>query len=151
MTDDTTDTAIPTPAAGPVLSIDGLSVTLGETDVLDGVSLDVDTGELVGLVGPNGAGKTTLLRTARGTLSPDSGQVWVAGDSVGDLSAKALGRRVATVPQDTAVSFAFTVREIVEMGRTPTSRGSGRWATPTTRPSNARWNGPTSTSSPSDP
>ncbi len=119
MTDDTTATAASTAAAGPVLSIDELSVSLGATEVLDGVSLDVGRGELVGLVGPNGAGKTTLLRTARGTLAPDSGEVRVAGDSVADLSAKALGRRVATVPQDTSIAFSFAVREIVEMGRTP--------------------------------
>ncbi|WP_154018222.1 ATP-binding cassette domain-containing protein [Halolamina sediminis] len=104
---------------GPVLSIADLSVTLGETDVLAGVSLDVERGELVGLVGPNGAGKTTLLRAARGSLSPDSGRVRVAGEAVDGLSAKAVGRRVATVPQDTSISFSFDVREIVEMGRTP--------------------------------
>ncbi|QKY18923.1 ATP-binding cassette domain-containing protein [Halolamina sp. CBA1230] len=104
---------------GPVLSIADLSVTLGETDVLAGVSLDVERGELVGLVGPNGAGKTTLLRNARGTLAPDSGQVRIEGEAVDDLSAKEIGRRVATVPQDTSISFSFSVREIVEMGRTP--------------------------------
>ncbi|MFD1568732.1 ATP-binding cassette domain-containing protein, partial [Halolamina litorea] len=107
------------PTDDPVLSVEDLSVSLGGTDVLDGVSLDVARGELVGLVGPNGAGKTTLLRAARGTLTPELGRVVVAGDPVADLSAKAIGRRVATVPQDTAVSFAFSVREAVEMGRTP--------------------------------
>jgi iron complex transport system ATP-binding protein len=127
MTDDTTRDEPPTGTAtdsntatdGRVLSIDGLSVTLGATDVLDGVSLDVEQGELVGLVGPNGAGKTTLLRIARGSLTPDSGRVRIVGDPVEDLSAKAIGRRVATVPQDTSVSFSFSVREMVEMGRTP--------------------------------
>ena len=104
---------------GPVLSVSDLSVDLGDTDVLDGVDLTVERGELVGLVGPNGAGKTTLLRAARGTLTPDAGDVLVDGDPVADLSAKAVGRRVATVPQDTSVAFAFTVRELVEMGRTP--------------------------------
>ncbi|MFW5940132.1 MAG: ATP-binding cassette domain-containing protein [Halolamina sp.] len=106
-------------AADRILSIADLSVTLGNTEVLDGVSLDVNRGELVGLVGPNGAGKTTLLRVARGTLEPDAGEVRVGGDAVDTLSARAMGRRVATVPQDTAVSFTFSVREIVEMGRTP--------------------------------
>ena len=127
MTDDTTESETPSGTAidgdstadGPVLSIDDLSVTLGATDVLDGVSLDVEQGELVGLVGPNGAGKTTLLRAARGTLTPDSGEARIAGDPVGELSAKATGRRVATVPQDTSVSFPFSVSEMVEMGRTP--------------------------------
>ncbi|MFC6737382.1 ABC transporter ATP-binding protein [Halolamina salina] len=104
---------------GPVLSIADLSVTLGDNDVLAGVSLDVERGEFVGLVGPNGAGKTTLLRAARGSLTPDSGRVQIAGEAADALSAKAVGRRVATVPQDTSISFSFDVREIVEMGRTP--------------------------------
>ncbi|MFD1525625.1 ABC transporter ATP-binding protein, partial [Halolamina salina] len=104
---------------GPVLSIADLSVTLGDNDVLAGVSLDVERGEFVGLVGPNGAGKSTLLRAARGSLTPDSGRVQIAGEAADALSAKAVGRRVATVPQDTSISFSFDVREIVEMGRTP--------------------------------
>lgn len=103
----------------PALFVRDLSVSLGGTEIVGGVNLTVEAGELVGLVGPNGAGKTTLLQTTRGTLTPDSGEVFVDGDPITNLSAKAAGRRVATVPQDTAISFAFSVREAVEMGRTP--------------------------------
>jgi iron complex transport system ATP-binding protein len=110
------------PATGgdtPVLSVAALSVSLGGNAILDDVDLAVDSGELVGLVGPNGAGKTTLLRAIRGTLAPDSGQVTIAGEAVHDLPSKAASRLVATVPQDTSVNFEFTVREAIEMGRTP--------------------------------
>ncbi len=88
-------------------------------DVLDGVDLTVTDGELVGLVGPNGAGKTTLLRIINGILEADSGTVTLDGDSISELSSKAVSRRVATVPQDTQIGFAFTAEQIVEMGRTP--------------------------------
>ena len=107
------------PADEPLLELSDLSVSLGGNNILDGVSLTVDAGELVGLVGPNGAGKTTLLRAIRGTLTPDSGTVRIAGESVHELGSKAASRRVATVPQDTSLAFEFSVRETVEMGRTP--------------------------------
>ncbi len=97
----------------------GVSVSLGGQRVLSEASIAVDRGELVGLVGPNGAGKTTLLRTLNGTLAPDAGTVRVDGEDVHALSARARSRRVATVPQDTSVGFAFDVRTIVEMGRHP--------------------------------
>ncbi|MEF8827437.1 MAG: heme ABC transporter ATP-binding protein [Haloarcula sp.] len=103
----------------PVLSVADLSVSLGGTEILSDIDLTVEAGELVGLVGPNGAGKTTLLRAIRGTLAPDSGQVTIADEVVHDLPSKAASRLVATVPQDTSVNFEFTVREAVEMGRTP--------------------------------
>ena len=102
-----------------MIEIDDVHLALDGTDVLAGVDLAVDRGELVGLVGPNGSGKTTLLRTVNGLLEPDSGDVHVDGDAVDSLDAKALARRVATVPQDTNLGFAFTVEQIVEMGRTP--------------------------------
>ncbi|EJN60422.1 heme ABC transporter ATP-binding protein [Halogranum rubrum] len=102
-----------------VLDIDDVAVSLGNVRVLDGVSAAVDRGTFVGLVGPNGAGKTTLLRTLNAALRPDEGTVRVTGQNVAELSAKEVGRLVATVPQDTSLSFDFSVRQTVEMGRTP--------------------------------
>jgi iron complex transport system ATP-binding protein len=101
------------------VEFDGVGVTLGGSRILEDVSLSVSPGTFVGLVGPNGAGKTTLLRTANATLEPDAGTVRVGGRDVHGLPSRAVGRRVATVPQDTAVSFDFTVRQVVEMGRHP--------------------------------
>jgi iron complex transport system ATP-binding protein len=102
-----------------VISIDGVSMSFGGVQALDDVSLTVERGELVGLVGPNGAGKSTLLGTINGILEPTAGTVTVGGDDIPTLSARALARRVATVPQETSLSFAFPVREVVAMGRTP--------------------------------
>jgi iron complex transport system ATP-binding protein len=102
-----------------VIAIQNLSVAFGDVQALDDVNLGVERGELVGLVGPNGAGKSTLLGAINGILEPTAGTVEVAGDDVTDLSARALARRVATVPQETSLSFSFPVREVVAMGRTP--------------------------------
>ena len=96
-----------------------LRVRLGGESVLAGVSASVERGEFVGLVGPNGAGKTTLLHTLNGTHSPDAGTVRVDGQPVGAQSSREVARQVATVPQETTLSFAFSVADVVEMGRTP--------------------------------
>lgn len=101
------------------LAFEQVSVSVGGQPVLAGVDLAVEPGEVVGLVGRNGAGKTTLLRVASGVLAPDAGRVRVAGDPVSELSRRELARRVAVVPQDTSVPFAFRVFELVLMGRSP--------------------------------
>jgi iron complex transport system ATP-binding protein len=110
-----------------VISVDDVVVGLGDERVLDGVSLSVEEGDFVGLVGPNGAGKTTLLRTINGAISPRRGVVEVAGENVHDLSSRAASRLVSTVPQTTQLSFDFTVRAAVEMGRTPHRSRFGTW------------------------
>jgi len=102
-----------------VIEVSDVHLAFGETDVLAGVDLAVEAGQLVGLVGPNGAGKTTLLGTINGLLEPDTGTVRIDGESVADLGAREVGRRVATVPQETHLAFAFSVEAVVEMGRTP--------------------------------
>jgi iron complex transport system ATP-binding protein len=102
-----------------VIELEDVGLSLGGVTVLDGVDLDVDRGEFVGLVGPNGAGKTSLLRTVNGVLAPDSGTVRLRGDPVATLGPRAVGRRVATVPQDTHLGFAFTAAQVVGMGRIP--------------------------------
>jgi len=103
----------------PVLSVDELSVDLGRTEIISNVSLTAAAGELVGLVGPNGAGKTTFLRAIQGGLQPTTGTVTVDGHDIAELSARETGRLVATVPQETRLSFSFSVEDAVAMGRNP--------------------------------
>jgi iron complex transport system ATP-binding protein len=105
-------------AEHPVVVRD-LAVSYGDSTVVEGVDLTLEAGSLVGLVGPNGAGKTTVLRAIRGVVERDAGSVRLDGAPLETLSARAVGRRVASVPQETGLSFAFTVRAVVEMGRTP--------------------------------
>src|SRR5262245_43420045 len=63
-----------------------------EITVLNGISLQVPTGEFVALMGPSGSGKTTLLNLSAGSDTPTSGQVIVAGTEVGSLSESALAK-----------------------------------------------------------
>jgi iron complex transport system ATP-binding protein len=86
---------------------------------LDGVSFRVAPGEMVGLLGPNGAGKSTILKLAAGTLRRNAGRVCLLGEEASRLPRREAARRVAVVPQEFTVQFPYTVRQIVEMGRTP--------------------------------
>ncbi|MFD2675142.1 anchored repeat-type ABC transporter ATP-binding subunit [Gulosibacter bifidus] len=67
----------------PALDVDNLTVQLGGRRVLQGVNLQVHSGELVGLIGPNGAGKTTLLRSTLGLIRPECGTVRCEGGRPG--------------------------------------------------------------------
>jgi iron complex transport system ATP-binding protein len=88
-------------------------------NVVDGVSLSVTRGAIVGLLGPNGSGKTTLLRLLSGTLTPDSGRVRLDGQPIAAMPRRELARRIAVVPQETHSAFDFSALEIVMMGRYP--------------------------------
>ena len=87
--------------------------------VLDGVSLSVPRGAVVGLLGPNGSGKTTMLRLLSGTLAPLRGHVMLDGAPVASIERRELARRIAVVPQETHAAFDFSALEIVLMGRYP--------------------------------
>jgi iron complex transport system ATP-binding protein len=87
--------------------------------VLRDVVLEVDRGDLVGVLGPNGSGKTTLLRLLGGVLAPASGSVTLDGRPLAEWSRREIARRVAFVPQETTAPFDFTVLDIVLMGRFP--------------------------------
>ncbi len=86
---------------------------------LHGVSIDVERGGLVGVLGPNGSGKTTLLRLLGGLLPAASGRVTVDGQDVTRVARRDLARRIAIVPQETRLSFEYSVLEVVLMGRFP--------------------------------
>ena len=91
----------------------------GGAPVLDGVSLSINRGSIVGLIGPNGSGKTTLVRVLNGTLTPSRGRVLLDNAPLTAMARRDLARRIAVVPQETHVTFDFTVLEIVLMGRYP--------------------------------
>lgn len=87
--------------------------------VIEGVSLDIGAGDIVGLLGPNGSGKTTLLRLLAGALTADAGVVRLDGAEIPRVPRRTLAQRIAMVPQETSLAFDYTVLEIVLMGRYP--------------------------------
>ena len=88
---------------GPVaLALEGVRVRYGPTVAVDGVSLHVRRGEVVGLLGPNGSGKSTILAAAAGVLDPFEGTVAVEGVRR-DQDPDGYARRVGLVPQEPAL------------------------------------------------
>ena len=87
--------------------------------VLHAVSLEVADGSAVGILGPNGSGKTTLLRLMAGVARPWSGQVMIDGTEIGALPRRTIARQLAVVPQETVLTFDYSVLEMVLMGRYP--------------------------------
>ncbi len=94
------------PTGRALLSLRGVTVSLGAARILDNVDLAVAAGEIVTLIGPNGAGKTTLLRVALGLLRPERGEV-----------RREPGLRIGYMPQRLAVdpSLPLTVRRFLSM------------------------------------
>jgi iron complex transport system ATP-binding protein len=111
------------PSVGCRLSVRALTVAYvsGKQSLvaLRDVSLNVEAGELVGLVGPNGSGKTTLIRAVTKVAQPVSGEIRIGGDDVVSLAQVEIARRVAVVPQEPLLPEAFTALDCVLMGRTP--------------------------------
>lgn len=101
------------------LRVDSLVYEYDGRPVLDGVSFELNPGEVLGILGPNGCGKTTMLKNLNRNLSPKSGCVLLDGTDLEELRKRDIARRVAAVPQSNEIRFSFTVREIVEMGRMP--------------------------------
>ncbi|MET1075485.1 MAG: ABC transporter ATP-binding protein [Umezawaea sp.] len=104
------------------LDIEDLRVTLSGREVVSGVHLFAEDGEIVGLVGPNGSGKSTVLRTVYRHLRPSAGRVLLDGGDIRGFSAQQAARHVAALPQERGTDFELSVREVVAMGRTPYKR-----------------------------
>ena len=109
--------AEPVPDRSPLILED---VTFGydaAEPVVRGVTGTAGVGRVTALIGPNAAGKSTLLKLMLGLVRPWSGRVLLEGDEAWSLGPRVRARRVAYVPQRGGVSFAFTVRQVVEMSR----------------------------------
>jgi ABC-type branched-subunit amino acid transport system ATPase component len=100
-----------------MLTLRGVVAGYGGGDVLQGVNIDVDEGEIACIVGPNGAGKSTVLRTISGLLRAREGEITLTGEPIHRCSpAEVLRRGVAQIPQSDALFPNLTVRENVLLG-----------------------------------
>jgi len=106
----------------PLLDMQGITFGYNRQPLLYEVHFQVRAGEMVGLLGPNGSGKTTLLRLISGVLRPQQGVVMLDGRDTRAWGRREVARRVAVVPQEMHVPFAFSVEELVSLGRTPYQR-----------------------------
>ena len=104
---------------GPALLVDGVTVEMRDRAILRDVSLRVEHGERVALIGPNGAGKSTLLRVLAGILRPTAGRVLLDDQPIAAVDRAEVARRLAVVPQQTALPFSMRVEEVVALGRLP--------------------------------
>lgn len=99
------------------LKLENIHASYGKKQVLNGVSISIQSGEIVAIIGPNGAGKSTLLKVAAGFLTPTKGRVWLNHTEITSLpphqrSNLGLGYLI----QGGRVFPALTVRENLEMG-----------------------------------
>lgn len=105
-------TAAPASKAAPVLDIQGLEVAYGASQVLFGIDLRVQAGEVTTLLGRNGMGKTTTIKTAMGLLRPTAGSVRFLGERVDGLAPDRIARMgLAVVPEGRQVFPNLSVRE----------------------------------------
>jgi iron complex transport system ATP-binding protein len=96
-----------------------LSVTLGQRTVLTDVDVTLRPGRVTVILGPNGAGKSSLLKALAGLIVPATGSVLLAGQGVATLPDRERARRIGYLPQDAAVHWNVTAREVVALGRVP--------------------------------
>jgi iron complex transport system ATP-binding protein len=101
-----------------VIAVEALSFGYPGRTVGAAVSFALEAGEVMCLLGPNGGGKSTLLKTVLGLLPPQGGTIRVAGEDMADWTPRRRALSLGYVPQSGAGQFAYSVAEMVLMGRT---------------------------------
>ena len=100
------------------LELKNLSCGYGRQNVVDGISLEINEGEVIGLLGANGCGKTTLIKTILGLLPPHGGEVLLDGKNIKHWTSAQIARVIGYIPQMHTPPFPFQVLDVVLMGRT---------------------------------
>ena len=99
-----------------VLEVDRIKKRYKDRTVIDGISLYVKEGEIVGLLGPNGAGKTTTFRCLLGFIKPDEGRIRLNGEDITDLPVYERAKKgISFLPQESSIFRDLTVWENVAM------------------------------------
>lgn len=99
-----------------ILEIKDLQVSYGGIRALDGISLNVDEGEIIAIIGANGAGKSTLINTISKIIKPDSGQILFYGQPLPNRPHQIVASGIVQVPEGRQVFANLTVKGNLEMG-----------------------------------
>lgn len=110
------------------LGTQGLSLSYGETTVVDGLDLTIIPGRITSIVGPNGCGKSTTLHALARLLKPAAGQVLLDGRALNSYRGKGLARTLGLLPQSPTAPEGITVTDLVGRGRHPHQGMTGRWS-----------------------
>ncbi|MEM9212364.1 MAG: ABC transporter ATP-binding protein [Pseudomonadota bacterium] len=101
------------------LKADNIGWAVHGKPIIQSISLDVEEGEVLGLVGPNGSGKSTLIRVLAGLRKPSTGMVTLNGTPLRKMNRRTVAQMMAVVEQHADTGDALTARDAVKIGRTP--------------------------------
>lgn len=105
-----------------------LSLSYGETLIIDELDLSIPNGEITVFIGANGCGKSTLLRSIARLLKPKSGAVILEGEAIAKLSTKEVAKKMAILPQSPTAPEGLTVLQLVKQGRYPHQSWLKQWS-----------------------
>jgi iron complex transport system ATP-binding protein len=105
-----------------------LSLSYGETLIIDELDLKIPQGEITVFIGANGCGKSTLLRSIARLLKPKSGAVILEGEAIAKLSTKDVAKKMAILPQSPTAPEGLTVLQLVKQGRYPHQSWLKQWS-----------------------
>ncbi|WP_086637098.1 ABC transporter ATP-binding protein [Methanonatronarchaeum thermophilum] len=101
------------------LNLKGIEFSYKSRKILNKVDLELQNGEILGLIGPNGSGKTTLLKCINKILKPQKGTLMLKGEDIQKMKRKDIAKNVGYVPQSETNTFPTTVFDTILMGRKP--------------------------------
>lgn len=100
-----------------ILSVENLSVSYKEKNVIENVNIDIEKGKVYSIIGPNGCGKTTLIRTMSRSIKPKNGYVKLYNNDIFKIKTKNVARKMAILSQSNASMSEVTVKTLVQYGR----------------------------------
>ena len=102
-----------------VLEVKNISFSYEDELIFENISFSIKKGDVLCILGPNGTGKTTLIKCLNKIHNIDSGEIFIDGKNIKDLSFAQISRHVGYIPQSHVPTFPFSVFDVVLMGRAP--------------------------------